>query len=206
VGRLSENLVNPYHGFAILVGAAFIAAVLWPEGGAAALAALMRGPFLYHTVALLVGFLGLQIGEAERGYGVQVGLRRGLRLAGLVGIGLALVLPFLLIHRVETGLPWPGFAAMVGFLVLYGLFWALVGYGLGAVVPWEGLRFALKYGGLLVVTLVPALGGLPVSPFPTVEGIWRGSVAGWGGLILYGGLDLGALGVWQWASKRSWRG
>ncbi len=206
MGSLSENLVNPYHAFTILVGTAFATAILWPESAPATLATLMRGPFLFHAVAFLIGFLGLQIGEAEHGYGTYRWLWRTLRLAGLVGFGLSLVLPFLLVHRVETGLPWPQFAAMFGFLFAYGLFWALVGYGLAAVVHWDGLRFTLKYGSLLMVAILPALAGLPLSPFPTVEGMWAGATVGWGGILLYGALDLGALGAWRWASKRSSRG
>jgi len=206
MGSLSENLVNPFHGFAILVGVAFAAAVLWPESASAAFVALMRGPFVHHAVALLVGVLGLQIGEAERGYGAYLGLRRARRLAGLVGFGLALALPFLLIHRVETGLPWPRFAAIFGFLFAYGLFWAMVGYGLTVAVHSDGLRFVLKYACLLVAAILPASAGLPLSPFPAVEGMWAGVAMGWGGLVLYGALDLGALGVWRWANKRSSRG
>lgn len=206
MGSLSENLVNPYHAFAILVGVAFAAAVLWPESAPAAFVALMRGPFLHHAVALFVGFLGLQIGEAEHGYGTYLWLWRARRLAGLVGFGLVLALPFLLVHRVETGLPWPRFAAMFGFLFAYGLLWALVGYGLAATVNWDGLRFVLKYAILLLIAILPSLAGLPLSPFPTVEGIWAGTKVGWGGFILYGALDLSALGAWRWASKRFSRG
>lgn len=206
MGSLSESLVSPYHAFAILAGVAFAAAVLWPQSPPAAFASLMRGPFLLHAVALLIGFLGVQIGEAERGYGTYPWQWRVLRLAGLVGFGLSLVLPFLLIHRVETGLPWSRFGVAVGFLVAYGLFWVWVGYGLAAVVHWDGLRFVLKYGTLVIIAILPALAGSPLSPFPAVEGIWAGTTAGWGGLVLYGACDLGALGVWRWASRRSSRG
>ncbi len=206
MGRISESLITPYHAFAIFAGSAFATALLWPESLPAAFVAVMRGPFLHHTVAFFLGFLGVQIGEAEYGYGTHPWLRRALRLVALVGLGVCLVMPFLLVHRVETGLPWPQFGALCGFFLLYGLFWALVGYGLAAAVHWDGLRFAVKYGCLFLVVFPPTLAGFPLSPFSTVDGLWAGAAVGWGGLTLYGALDFGALGAWRWASRRSSRG
>jgi len=203
VVRLAEGLVTPYHAFAIFSGTAFATALLWPDAAPPALAPLMRGPFLFYTVAILVGFLGLQIGEEERGFGVYSPASRFARLASLVGLGLVLVVPFLLVHRVETGLAWPRFGALVAFTFAWGVFWALVGYGLAAVVHSDGLRFALKYGGLFVAFLVPLTAGLPVSPFPAVAGLWEGTAVGLWGCVLYGALDLAALGVWTWTSRRS---
>ncbi|HNR24171.1 MAG TPA: hypothetical protein PKG50_01890 [Candidatus Bipolaricaulis anaerobius] len=203
MASLSEHLTNPYHAFVILVGSAFAAAILWPESAPAALGPLMRGPFLPHAVAFLIGFLALEIGEAERGYGAYRPPRRAARLGGLVGFGLVLVLPFLLVHRVEAGLPWPQFAAILGFLYAYGLAWALVGYGAAAVVHWEGLRFVLEYGGLLAVIVLPAGAGLPISPIPTIGGLWAGTGDGWWGLALYAAFDAGALGAWLWTNGRS---
>lgn len=203
MASLPESLVSPYHAFAILSGTAFAAAILWPESAPAALASTMRGPFLPHAVAFLIGFLGLQIGEAERGYGSYRPGWRAVRLVGRVGFGLLLVLPFLLVHRVEAGLPWGQFAAIFGFLFAYGLFWGLAGHAVAAVVHWDGLRFALKYGGLLAVVFLPTLVGLPISPVPVVDGLWVGAAGGWWGLILYAALDAGAVGAWQWASRRS---
>ena len=203
MARLSEDLVGPYHAFAILTGASFAAAVLWPETAPAALDTLMRGPFLAHAVAFLIGFLGLQIGEAERGYGAYRVVGRAGRLTGLVAFALCLVLPFLFVHRVETGLPWTGFSAILALLLAYGLFWALVGHGLAVVVHCDGLRFVLKYGSLLAIAFVPLLAQHPVSPFPALDGLWSGTAAGWWGLALYGALDAGILGAWAWATRRS---
>lgn len=196
MARFSHGLLGPYHAFAILSGTAFATVLLWPQSAPVALAATMRGPFLPCVVALLIGFLGLQIGEAERGYGLYRPGWRVLRLAGLVGFGLLLVLPFLLVHRVEAGLSWPRFSLVLGFVALHGLFWGLAGHAAAAVVHWDGLRFVLKYGGLLAVAFLPALRGLPVSPFSIVSGLWAGTSAGWWGLLLYGALDAGAVGAW----------
>ncbi|MFH1609678.1 MAG: hypothetical protein ABID40_03525 [Candidatus Bipolaricaulota bacterium] len=196
MARFSQDLLNPYHAFAILSGTAFAATLLWPESAPEALSALMRGPFFPQAVAFLVGFLGLQVGEAEHGYGPYSPGGRVARLVGLVALGLGLILPFLLIHRVEAGLPWTRFAQILGFLAVYGLFWALAGHAAAATVHWDGLRFAIKYGSLLAVAFLPVLLGLPLSPFPTVSGLWAGTITGWWGLLLYGTLDAGAVGAW----------
>jgi hypothetical protein len=203
VARLSEGLVTPYHGFAILVGSAFAAAVLWPESAPPTFGPLVRGPFLHQAMAFLIGILGLQIGEAERGFGPHRPLGRACRLAALVGFGLVLVSPFLLIHRVETALAWPRFAALVGFQFAFGLSWSLAGYALATVVHSDGLRFIVKYGCLLALVVLPALAGLPVSPIPVVGVLWAGEAAGLWGLAAYGGLSVGALGAWIWMSRRS---
>jgi len=206
MARFSQDLLNPYHAFAILSGTAFAVTLLWPESAPEALSALMRGPFFPQAVAFLVGFLGLQIGEAEHGYGPYSPDGRVGRLVGLVATGLGLILPFLLIHRVEAGLSGARFAQIVGFLVGYGLFWALVGYATATTVHWDGLRFAIKYGGLLAVAFLPILVGLPVSPFPAIGGLWAGTTTGWWGLLLYGMMDAGAVGLWLlWTQKRSSR-
>lgn len=203
--RFAEGLVTPYHAFAILSGTAFVAALLWPGSAPEALTAVVRGPFLPQAVAFLLGLLALQIGEGERGYGAySMGWRAG-RLGGLVAFGLALVLPFLLVHRVEVGLPGVPFGGILLFLFAYGVFWALAGYGLGAAVHSDGLRFALRYGTFLVVVVLPGLAGLPVSPVVAVEKLWAGMAAGWWGIAIYGGLDIGVLGAWSWAERRSLR-
>ncbi len=201
MARFSQDLVNPYHAFAILSGTAFAVTLLWPESAPEALSA----PFFPHAVAFLIGFLGLQVGEAEHGYGPYSPGGRVARLVGLVALGLALILPFLLIHRVEAGLPWVRFAQILGFLAVYGLFWALAGYAAAATVHWDGLRFAIKYGSLLAVAFLPVLLGLPVSPFPTVSGLWAGASTGWWGLLLYGMMDAGAVGAWLLTQTRSSR-
>jgi len=206
VTRFSPDLLTPYHGFAVLVGVAFATTMLWPDSAPEAFAALRRGPFLPQTVAFLLGFLGLQIGGAEHGDGLPSSGRRLARLVGLVALGVGLVLPFLLIHRVEAGLPWARFVLVVGFLTAYGLFWALAGYGAANAIHSDGLRFAVKYGSMLAVAFLPLLRGLPVSPFLTVSGLWTGAIAGWWGLLLYGAADAGAVGAWLlWTHKRSSR-
>ncbi|GAB4304950.1 MAG: hypothetical protein Kow0097_02640 [Candidatus Bipolaricaulota bacterium] len=199
--RFAEGLVTPYHAFAILSGAAFAVALLWPGSAPDAFTAVVRGPFLPQAVAFLLGFLALQIGEEERGYGSYPLWRQVGRLVGLVAFGLALVLPFLLIHRVELGLPVIPFGGILLFLCVYGVFWALAGHGVGAAVHSDGLRFALKYGTLLLVVFLPGLAGLPVSPLVAVGGLWAGARVGWWGIVLYGALDLGAVGAWLWAEK-----
>ncbi len=201
--RIAESLVTPYHAFAILSGTAFTAAILWPASPADPLGMLIRGPLLPITVGLLIGFLGLQVGEVERGYGPYSPGQRAGRLGALVGFGLALVLPFLFIHRVERGLPWIPFAGIVTFLYAYGLFWALVGLGLAAAVHSDGLRFVVKYGSYCACAFALALPGLPASPLTALGALWRGMGSGWWGLVLYGALDLGAMGAWLWAKRGS---
>lgn len=199
MARLPEGLLTPYHGFAILCGAALAASLLWPEGEpTVSFGGFMRGPFFLHAVAFLLGILALQVGEAERGYGSYPPGARFLRLAGHGVLGLGLVLPFLLLHRVEVALPWGLLGGAVGFLLLYGVFWAGVGYGMAAAVHWPGLRFALKYGSYLVAVLPP---GSPLSPFPWLAALWEGRV-GWG-VLVYGALAVGALGAWAWMRKQS---
>ncbi|MCX7750399.1 MAG: hypothetical protein N2320_02385 [Candidatus Bipolaricaulota bacterium] len=199
MARLPEALLTPYHGFAILSGAALVASLLWPEAEpTAALSAFMRGPFFLHAVAFLLGILALQVGEAEVGYGAYPPLRRAARLGGQPALGLGIVLPFLLLHRAEAALPWPEWGRAVGFLLLYGLLWSVVGYGTGVVVHWPGLRFAVKYGIYLAAVLPPAS---PLSPFPALGGLWEG-LTGWR-FVLYGAVDLGVLGAWTWTRRRS---
>lgn len=200
--RFSEGLVNAFHAFAILSGIAFVTTLLWPESPRGEVLAFIRQRFFPQAVAFFLGFLALQIGEAEFGYGaVPVG-RRVRRLAGLVTLGLGLVLPFLLIHRVEAGLPWPPFLAILAFLVLYGLFWSLAGHAAAAAIQSDGLRFIARYGTLLVLNFLPGEFGIPISPFFVLGALWEGTSPGLWGLALYGGADAGALGWWIWKSQR----
>lgn len=201
MARLAEGLVTPYHGFAILSGAALAASLLWPETSPTAeLGSFVRGPFFPQALAFLLGILALQVGEAEAGHGTYPPLARVGRLGAHVALGVVLALPFLLVHRVEATLPWPAFGGTLAFLLLYGLFWGLAGYGISAVVHWPGLRFVLKYGSYLVATF-PFPAPLTPSPFPGVQGLWEGT--GWGGPLVYGALDLAAVGLWVWMRKRS---
>lgn len=197
MARLRAELITPYHGFAILCGVAFASSLLWPEGEpTAALGAFMRGPFFPQAVAFLLGILALQVGEVERGYGAYPPLRRVGRLAGYVGLGLALVVPFLLLHRVEAVLPWPAVGGAVGFLLPYGVFWSIVGYGVAGAVHFPGFRFALKYGSYLAGFFLPRS---PLSPAGYL--FEQGGAAGWGALV-YGALSLGTLAVWIWTARR----
>jgi len=201
VARLAEGLVTPYHGCAILSGAALALSLVWPEAAPTSeVGAFVRGPFFPGALAFLLGILALQVGEAERGHGAYPPLPRVGRLAAHVALGVALVLPFLLVHRVEAGVPWAALGGLLAFLLLYGLFWGLAGYGISAAVHWPGLRFALKYGSYLVVAFAfPTLTAL--SPFPAVGELW--GQAGWRGVLVYGALDLAVVGVWVWLDRRS---
>lgn len=201
MARLADGLVTPYHGFAILSGVALVASLLWPATSPSAeLGAFVRGPFFPEALAFLLGILALQVGEAELGHGTYSPLARVGRLGAHVALGVALALPFLLVHRVEAALPWPAFGAILAFLLLYGLFWGMAGYGICAVVHWAGLRFVLKYGSYLVAAF-PFPSPVTPSPFPAVEGLWGGT--GWWGLLVYGALDAVAVGLWVWMRRRS---
>ncbi|MCR4392557.1 MAG: hypothetical protein NUV94_07355 [Candidatus Acetothermia bacterium] len=201
--RIPETLVNSYHAFVILVGLTFLTALVWPEPPAAGgvLEALMRGPFFLDAVAFLLGVLALHVGEAEHGFGRAAPPCRALRMGALVLLGIALILPFLIVHRVEAGGGWGQLVLVVLFLFAYGLFWSLVGHAAAGKVKFDGLRFFVKYGGLIVLTFLPVVFGLPLSPFPVLAGLWEGTLTGAVGLLLYVAVDLGALGWWLWTRR-----
>jgi len=194
---LPAALVTPFHGFAILCGAGLLAALLWPDP-------LVSRVLFLHILVFLQGILSLQIGEAEYGYG-PLSLRARLgRLLFFSFLGLALALPFLLVYRAETAASWPSFFASLAFLFAHGFGWTLVGYALAVVVRWEGLRFLAKYGGFLVVSLIPVVFGWPASGLTVLPALWERREMGWLGLALYLGLS-GVGVIWWWRKpKRSW--
>lgn len=190
---LPPPLVTPFHGFAILSGAGLLVSLLWPEP------ALGRTLFL-QILVFLQGILSLQIGEAERGYGVFPPCARLLRPFFFTSAALALSLPFLLVHRVETGADWPAFFLSLLFLLAHGFVWTSVGYGLPGVVRSEGLRFFVKYGGLVLASVLPVFFAPCVSGLWALPALWEGRGAG-AGLALYLGLS-GVSTVWLWRRRK----
>ncbi len=199
--RLNTALITSYQGFALLVGLCFVAVLVWPETAPWGLVVFIRGPFLLQATAFLLGILGLQVGEGEYGYGACSPERRVARLAGLVTLGLALALPFLVIQRVEGGLSWSRLALTLGFLLAYGLAWTLAGYAAKTVVKPDGVRFLTKYGLFLLMAFLPTL----PNPFLILDALWHGKAVGLWGLALYAGVDIFTSGAWIWTRRRCWR-
>ncbi len=190
---LPPPLVTPFHGFAILSGAALPVSLLWPEP------TVGRTLFL-QVLVFLQGILSLQIGEVERGYGGFRPHARLLRLFFFTATALALALPFLLVHRVETGSDWPAFSLSLLFLLAHGFVWTSAGYGLPAVVRSEGLRFVVKYGGLVLANVLPLFFAPFVSGLWVLPALWEGRGAA-AGLALYLGLS-GVSIPWIWRGRR----
>ncbi|MCS7240559.1 MAG: hypothetical protein NZ651_04870 [Candidatus Bipolaricaulota bacterium] len=191
---LPPALVTPFHGFAILSGGALLASLLWPDPSVG------RALFL-QALVLLQGILALQIGEAEYGYGPVAPLARLFRLFFFSSLAVLLVIPYLLVHRAETASTWVGFLSSLLFLLAHGFVWAGIGHALPRVVRSDGLRFLVKYGGLILVTVVPVFFALPVSGIFVLPALWEGRSDGWPGLALY--LGLGGLSAsWWWRKQR----
>lgn len=194
VPRLPEVLVTPFHGFAILCGGALVASLLWPDPQ-------IGRPLFLQALVFFQGILSLQVGDVEWGYGPVTAPKRLWRLFFFSLLALALVGPFLLVHRAETGASWFWFALSLLFLAAHGFVWSLVGHGLARVIRSDGLRFMAKYGGLVLAEFLPVVFGLPVSGFTTLVALWEGQKGGWPGLILC--LGLGSGGALWWWSKHA---
>ena len=189
-----EALLTPYHAFVILNAGALVVSLLWPDPR------FGRSLFL-DALILLQGILSLQVGEAECGFGPRPPEKTLLRLLALGAMALVLVSPLVLVHRAETAATWPAVVLSLGFLLVHGFVWSLVGHGMPRVVRSEGLRFLAKYGGLALAEFLPLGFGLPGSGLATLRAIWEGHSAGWSGAVLY--LGLGGLGaLWLLRSGR----
>lgn len=192
---LPESLVTPYHGFAILTGGALILSLLWPDP--------RFGRALFpQALVLLQGTLSLQVGEVEHGFGPLPAGQRLRRLLRFVLWALGLVGPFILIYRAETAASWPALGLSLGFLLIHGFVWSLVGHELPRAVKSDGLRFLAKYGGLALAEFLPLGLGFPGSGIATLLALWEGRSLGWLGAGLY--LSLGGLGtLWiLWRERR----
>lgn len=205
--RFPPALINSYHALAVLAGVAFLVGLISPGrvGNIGAYSAFLGAPLFLSALAVFTGILGLHVGGAEESWWRERPLppgRQGLRLAALVGLGLALLLPFLFAFRALTGGSWKGLLLSLPLLGLCGHTWAVVGFHAAAYVKSSGVRFLTVYGALLVVYFAPMFFAFPLSPILAAGELWRGETAGVWGLLLWGGLDLiAAGGWWLWGSK-----
>ncbi|MBC7099066.1 hypothetical protein H5T52_08110 [Candidatus Bipolaricaulota bacterium] len=204
------GLINSYHALAILAGVAFLVALLSPGtvGGLGRYAGFFGPPLFLATLALVAGFLGVHVGEAEAAWWAERPLPPGrtlARLAALVGLGIWLILPFLISFRALTGESWGGMAGALGAIIVVGLAWAGAGFLAGSVIESGGIRFVGLYGVMLLVYLVPLVAAFPVSPISTVTALWKGDLEqGLVGLGCWGGLAALSLGgTWAWKRTRS---
>lgn len=193
---LPPGLLTPFHGFVILSGGALLASLLWPDP-------LVGRSLFLQALVVLQGILALQIGEAEHGYGLVAPLARFLRLLFFSSLAVLLVTPYLLVYRAETAATWAGFSSSLLFLLGHGFVWEVVGHVLPRLVRSDGLRFLVKYGGLILVAIVPVFVGLPLSGISVLPALWQGRNDGWPGLALY--LGLGGLStLWWWRKPRQY--
>ncbi len=193
--KLPESLVTPFQGFALLSGAAFLAALLWPDF-------TVRQVLFLQILPLLQGVLAIQVGEAEQGYGPATAFARLVRLLFFDALSVFLVLPLLFVYFAETGTSWPAFLLSALFLCLHGFVWMGVGHGLARGIRSDGLRFVLKYGGLLLALFGPVALAWPVTAVVALPALWRGEAEGVWGVLFYLGLS-GVSLVWWTKRGRS---
>lgn len=210
--RFPPGLINSYHALAILAGVTFLVAVLSPGtvGGLGRYAGFFGPPLFLATLALLSGVLGVHVGGAEATWWEERPLPPGRalgRLAALVGLGLCLLLPFLLAFRALIGGGWGGTVAVAGLLVAAGLAWAGAGFLAASALKSGGIRFVGVYGIMSLVYFVPLVTALPLSPISAVTALWEG-IGGqaWVGLGWWWGMAAVSLGgIWVWKRSRSRR-
>ncbi|MBC7221788.1 hypothetical protein H5T56_02205 [Candidatus Bipolaricaulota bacterium] len=193
--KLPEALITPFQGFGILSGGALLAALLWPDF-------TIRRVLFLQILAFLQGVLAIQVGEAEQGYGPLPAVARFARLLFFDALSVLIVLPFLLVYLVETGTTWPSFLLSLLFLYAHGFVWMGAGHGLAGRIRSDGVRFVLKYGGLLLALFGPVVLAWPVSALIALPALWQGEGEGLWGLLLYLGLS-GVSLVWWMRGGRS---
>ncbi|MFO8034587.1 MAG: hypothetical protein R6U88_05435 [Candidatus Bipolaricaulota bacterium] len=204
-----ERLVGPIQRFVILTGLAFVAGTAVPATVGdypGSLAATHGGRLFLYALALLLGVLGLQMGEQLGGltYPRRPPPRRVAHLAGLGAMALALAGPFLVAYRAWTAAPWSNWGLAVAFLVVTLGCWVVIGAGLAAVIHLDERRFVAKYLVLGTVTLAPLSAPIPLSPLLALAEAWEGEAAraavGWGLPVLWAFL---CLGVMVWKARRT---
>lgn len=207
--RFPPGLINSYHALAILAGVVFLVALLSPGtvGGLGRYAGLFGPPLFLSTLALLSGLLGVHVGGAEAEWWEERPLSPAHalgRLAALVGLGLALLMPFVIAFRALVGGSWGGMVAALWMSLATALAWAGAGFLASSAIKSGGIRFIGVYGFMVVVYFVPLVTPLPISPIHTVTSLWKGDLEpGLIGLACWCGLAALSLGgVWLWSRSR----
>jgi len=212
--KIPEPLVPPrligvLRRFLLLAGLAFVLATMTPATVGdyrGSMEGAHGGRLLVYVLTLLMGFLGMQIGEDSSGpaFGRRSWLRQAGRAATLGLIALALVAPLLLVYRAWTGTPWDVWTITVVHLLFGFACWAVVGAGLITLVQWDPLRYVTKYVLFASIMFLPLSSPRSLSPLLTVAEAWEGQAVG--GMLGWGpsaGAAVFFLGVMTWKARRS---
>ncbi len=176
---IPERLRGSFQGFLILAGLGFAIATFVPgEVGAYAgsLESAHGGRLFPYALTLLLGALGLQIGDELGGlpYCYRPVLRQILHLAGLVGLALGLAAPLVVVYRAWTGALWSDVALALVYWAVSLTSWGIVGAALTRAVVLDERRFVAKLGFLVLVMFPPLISPVPLSPLAAAADIWSG--------------------------------
>ncbi|GEM_PF-3026410 len=202
------RLVGALRRFLLLAGLAFVLATMTPATVGdyrGSMEGAHGGRLLLYVLTLLMGVLGLQMGEDSGG--PTISRRSWLGQAGrtvVLGlVALALAAPMLFAYRAWTGTPWDMWAVTSCYLLFAYACWAVVGAGMITMIQSDPLRFVAKYALFALVMFLPLLAPLPLTPLLAVAEAWEGQAAG--GMLGWGPSATAAvlsLGVMIWKARR----
>ncbi len=195
---LPESLVPSFQRFFLLAGVLFAVGTLTPVSVgdySDSLEALHRGRLFLYALSPLFAALGLEV--ADR----LAALRAG-RLAGLMLLGWALVIPFVVAYARWTGAAWSNGALVLAYAGIVFVSCAMLGALLEAVIVLDERRFVTKYLVLALIMAGPLPSPLTLSPLVAVPEIWEGHlVAAATGLVIPLATALLSLGVMGWKAR-----
>jgi len=200
--------VTPMQAFLLLMGIAFFLSLLGPStvGGYSRFPEPLHGVHLFPLIAaLLVGVLGVQVGEAvgSRPHPTRGRVQRALWGGALVCAALVMISPFFIAYQYWTGTWWGHLVATIGLVLTVGVLWAVIAMWVVDWVPAAPWRFEVKYLALGAGYFLPLIIAPAASPLLAITAVWEGRVLdilpSWAG---YTALIVLSLGWWRWKDQR----
>lgn len=197
----SVGLLTSIQGLSLLAAVALFLSFLSPGEvkGWSALLPFVQHSFLPRVLAVLLGIMGLQLGNLERRWTVPHFSHRA-RAARLLILTLfitSVFTPFLILSAAEDGVEAVSAVATAFYLWALALAFAGAGYAVAGIARTEGTNLLLRYGILLVVILGSHIFLPWCSPLITVSYLWNTGRLGIGFWSVVG-LDLFVVGWWCW--------
>ena len=195
------GLLTPIQGLSLLAAVALFLSLLSPGEvkGWNALLPFVQHSFLPKVLAVLLGIMGLQLGNIERRWIVPGSTRRA-RAARLLLLSLfitSVFVPFLILSAAEDGVNAVGAATTATYLWALALAFTGAGYAAAGIARSEGTNLLLRYGIFLGVVIGLHLFLPWCSPLITVSYLWNTGRLGIGFWTVVG-LDLFIVGWWCW--------
>lgn len=197
----SAGLLTPIQGLSLLAAVSLFLSFLSPGEvrGWNALLPFVQHSFFPKVLVIILGIMGLQLGNAERRWIIpDVTARfRAIRMVLLTLFVTSVFMPFLALSAAEDEVGAAGAAAAALYLWATTIAFSGAGYAVAGVARSDGTNLLLRFGIFTAAVLVLQLFLPWCSPLIAVSYAWNTGRFG-NGFWPVVGLDLFVVGWWSW--------